>query len=157
MAVFNAYEDTNPRLKKSKPFNDGATAGMPKSPSSRGGKSREELQAFGERMGFADRELTAQDTAGLSADEYLWFEKFFPTRLEHAATLAENGRLNRERMPTWNVRRMWGGGATHDEDSAARIAGNQFATRCPQFERSVENAQAIVEWMQSHDLDATQV
>jgi len=157
MAVFNAYEATNPRLKKSKPFNDGATAGTAKVSSSRGGKSREELKALGERHGWSVRELSMREIQQMSADETLWQGEFNKEEFDRAFTLAENGRLNRERMPIWNVRRMWGGGATPEEDSAARIAGNQFATRCLQFERTIENAQAIVEWMQAHDLDGTKV
>ena len=157
MPVFNAYEATNPRLKKSKPFNDGATAGTAKVSSSRGGKSREELKALGERMGWSVRELSMREIQQMSADETLWQSEFNKEEFDSAFTLAENGRLNNERMPIWNVRRMWGGGATPEEDSAARIAGNQFATRCQQFERSVENAQVIVEWMQAHDLDGTKV
>jgi len=157
MPVFNAYEATNPRLKKSKPFNDGATAGAAKVSSSRGGKSREELKALGERMGWIVREVSMREIQQMSADETLWQGEFNKEEFDRAFTLAENGRLNRERMPIWNVRRMWGGGATPEEDSAARIAGNQFATRCPQFERTIENAQVIVEWMQAHDLDGTKV
>jgi len=157
MTVFNAYEATNPRLKKSKPFNDGATAGAAKVSSSRGGKSREELKALGERMGWIVREVSMREIQQMSADETLWQGEFNKEEFDRAFTLAENGRLNRERMPIWNVRRMWGGGATPEEDSAARIAGNQFATRCPQFERTIENAQVIVEWMQAHDLDGTKV
>ncbi len=157
MAVFNAYEATNPRLKKSKPFNDGATAGTAKVSSSRGGKSREELKALGERHGWSVRELSMREIQQMSADETLWQSEFNKESFDQAFTLAENGRLNRERMPTWNVRRMWGGGATSEEDSAARIAGNQFATRCLQFERTIENSQALVEWMQTHDLDGTKV
>ncbi len=157
MPVFNAYEATNPRLKKSKPFNDGATAGTAKVSSSRGGKSREELKALGERMGWSVRELSMREIQQMSADETLWQGEFNKEGFDRAFTLAENGRLNAERMPIWNVRRMWGGGITPDEDSAARIAGNQFANRCLQFERTIENAQAIVEWMQAHELDATKV
>src|SRR6266478_10070342 len=157
MPVFNAYEATNPRLKKSKPFNDGATAGTAKVSSSRGGKSREELKALGERHGWSARELSMREIQQMSADETLWQGEFNKEGFDRAFTLAENGRLNNERMPIWNVRRMWGGGATPEEDSAARIAGNQFATRCLQFERTIVNAQAIVEWMQAHDLDGTKV
>src|SRR5260370_37145263 len=156
MAVFNAYEATNPRLKK-KPFNDGVTAGTAKVSSSRGAKSRDALTALGERQGWRVRELSMREIQQMSADETLWHEAYNKENFDVAFTLAENGRLNRERMPVWNVRRMWNGRATSEEDSAALIAGNQFATRCPQFERSIENPQAIVEWMQANDLDATKV
>jgi hypothetical protein len=141
MPVFNAYAATNPRLKKNKPFNEDATAGAAKV--SRGGKGREELKAMGVANGWADDELDARDVANLSADHYQWFEAFFPARLEHAATLAENGRLNAERMPVWEARRMWRGQATKEETEKARAAGDAFASRTPQFSRTLENAEIM--------------
>src|SRR5260370_24332616 len=110
--MFNAYVSTSTRRKR-KSADSPATAGMAKAPAG-GLKGREELKAMGERNGWADDELTARDVTNLSADHYLWFEAFFPARLEHAATLAENGRLNKERMPVWNVRRMYAGNATDE-------------------------------------------
>src|SRR5260370_20603907 len=105
MAVFNAYEATNPRLKK-KPFNDGVTAGTAKVSSSRGGKSREELKALGERHGWSVRELSMREIQQMSADETLWQGEFKQENFDSAFTPAENRRLNREPMPVGNVRRM---------------------------------------------------
>jgi len=46
--------------------------------------SKSELKALGERRNYGDRELDARDVAKLSSDEYLWFQTFFPARLEDA-------------------------------------------------------------------------
>jgi len=129
---------------------------MAKAPAG-GLKGREELKAMGERNGWADDELTARDVTNLSADHYLWFEAFFPARLEHAAEIENNRRLNAERMPSWNARRMWAGNATKDEDEKSRIAGDQFAMRHPQFARTIENATLMIEHMKERDLDATKI
>ena len=93
----------------------------------------------------------------MSADETLWHEAFNKENWDRAFTLSENGRLNRERMPIWNVRRMWRGEASGEETEKARIAGDQFATRFPQFERSLPNAELMVAYMRDHDLDATKI
>lgn len=119
--------------------------------------SKGELKSLGERRNYQDRELDARAVSSLSSDEYLWFQAFFPARLEHAAQIESNKRQNAERMPVWNTRRMWEGKATPEEDEKARAAGDHFATRFPQFDRNLENAQAMVSYMQAHDLDATKV
>jgi hypothetical protein len=157
MPVFNAFEATNPRLKKNKPFNEGATAGAAKVSSSRGGKSREELRTLGERNGWSDQELLARDVANLGADHYLWFEIFFPARLEHAAQIERNKRQNAERMPIWNSKRMWTGQATEDETERARVAADTFATRTPQFSRTLKDAEIMAQFMKDHELDGTLV
>jgi len=60
-------------------------------------------------------------------------------------------------MPIWNARRMWEGRATPEEDERARIAGDTFATRTPQFARTMENATLMVEHMKLRDFDATEM
>jgi uncharacterized tellurite resistance protein B-like protein len=52
---------------------------------------------------------------------------------------------------------MWKGKATPEEDEKARAAGDQFAIRHPQFARTIENATLMIEYMQAHDLDATDI
>jgi len=49
------------------------------------------------------------------------------------------------------------GKATPEQDVKARAAGNEFAIRFPTFERTVENAQIMVEYMREQSLDATRV
>jgi hypothetical protein len=119
--------------------------------------SKSELKSLGERRNYQDRELDARAVSSLSSDEYLWFQTFFPARLEHAAQIESNKRQNAERMPVWNARRMWKGKATPEEDEKARAAGDQFAIRHPQFARTIENATLMIEYMQAHDLDATDI
>lgn len=60
-------------------------------------------------------------------------------------------------MPIWNIRRARSGGATPEESEKARAAGNEFVTRFPTFARTVENAQAMVRFLEENDLDGTQV
>jgi hypothetical protein len=156
MPVFNVYEKTNPR-KKSKPFNEGATAGTAKV-SSRGGKSREELKALGDRNGWTVRELSMREICQqMSADEVVWHEVFnkenFDKAVERDAVAGERKNIDAQ----WAVRRMWEGGATPAENEKCRIAGDSFARRTPQFARTMGNAMLMIEHMQAHDLDATKI
>ncbi len=154
--MYNVFIATNTRLKKNKTVESSNRAGAPKVPSG-GLKSREELKSLGERNGWTARELSMREIQQMSADETLWHETFNKENFDRAFTLAENHRLNQERMPVWEARRMWRGQATEGEDRLARIAGDQFATRFPQFDRTLDNAQAMVTYMESHDLDATKI
>jgi hypothetical protein len=83
-----------------------------------------------------------------------WFHK---DNFERAFERDANARHNAENMIIWNVRRMWGGKAAPEKTEKARTVGDQFATRFPQFERSLSNAEKMVEYMESHDLDGTQL
>ncbi len=158
MAVFNAYEATNPRLKK-KPFNEGATAGMPKSPSSRGGKSRAEMKALGERNNYQDRELDARAVANLSADEYLWFETLFPERLE-AATEREAIKQHNEAVMKqvgaqqfWN--KYWGTQNQASPEESKRLLGElqKFQASFPQFIVSRGENEIILQWLRDRNLE----
>src|SRR6266404_7399262 len=157
MPVFNAYEATNPRLKKSKAFNEVATAGAAKVSSSRGGKSREELKNLGERNGWTVREISMRDISSMSADETLWHEAFNKENFDRAFERDAIAKHNREAMSVWDARRKWREGVSKEETEMARIAGDHFATRFPQFERSLPNAELMVAYMREHDLDATQI
>src|SRR5260370_539433 len=119
--------------------------------------SKSELKALGVRKGWNSIEISVREIEQMSADEVLWHEAFNKENWDRAFTLSENGRLNRERMPIWNVRRMWRGEASGEETEKARIAGDQFATRFPQFHRTLDNAQVMVAYMESHDLNATKL
>jgi hypothetical protein len=156
MIVYNGFIATNPRLKKSKSLNEGATAGAAKVSSSRGGRGGEELKVLGERKNWTVRELSMREIQQMSAEEVLWHEAYNKENLDRAFTLSENQRLNRERIPVWETRRMWEGKATPEENEKSRIAGDAFAIRHPRFERTIENATLMVEYMRDHDLDATE-
>jgi hypothetical protein len=120
--------------------------------------SKAELKSLGERKGWTAREVSMREIRQqMSAEEVLWHEAFNKENFDRAFTLAENRRLNQERMPVWNVKRMWAGHATKEEGEKSRNAGDQFAIRHPQFERTIENAMLMVEYMKSQDLDATKV
>jgi hypothetical protein len=153
--MYNAFEKTH-KFQGKTAKDSSATAGMGKV-SGRGLKGREELKALGERNGWAVREVSMREIQQMSADETLWHEAFNKENFDLAFTLAENGRLNAERMPVWNARRMWEGKATPDENERARIAGDAFATRTPQFARTLEAAQIMARYMEQHDLDATKI
>lgn len=153
--MYNAYLATRQKARKQREDSP-STAGMAKTPSG-GPKSREELKAMGERNGWSARELSMRDINAMSADETLWHETFNKGNFDRAFTLAENQPLDKERMPILDSRRMWSGRATPEDAEKARTAGDQFATRFPQFERSVSNAKKMIEYMETHDLDGTQL
>ena len=112
---------------------------------------------FGEQRGWdANRELTYREIAEMTADEAAFHQQFNPT-WKRAFELEENRRDNRKHMKFWDVRRMWKGEATEEEDHKARKAGAEFTARYPNFERTLENAQAIVRFMEENNLDGTKV
>lgn len=119
--------------------------------------SKSELKALGERRNYQDRELDARAVANLSSDEYLWFQVFYPTRLEDAAQRDANKKHNKAAMNEWAIKDMWEGKATPEESERARIAGDTFAMRNPTFARTIENATLMVEHMKSRGLDATEI
>jgi len=120
-------------------------------------KGSEELKSLGERHGWSVRELAMREIHQMSADETLWHEAFNRENFDSAFTLAENQRTNKERMEVWDKRRMWGGRATPEETEKARAAGDAFATRHPTFDRTVENAQEMVRFLEENDLDGTKI
>lgn len=155
--MFNAYEATH-RFKGKTAKDSTSTAGMGKAPAG-GLKGREELKSLGERNGWTARELSMCEIQQASADEVLWHEVFNKENLDRAFTLAENQRMNRERMPIWDIRKKWAGitRVTNEEAEAARVAGATFAERFSTFERTEPNALAICAYMADHDLDPKQV
>lgn len=120
-----------------------------------GGKSRGELQIYGERMGYQDRELSVKDVVALTSEEYLWFETFFPHRLEEAAQRAAKKKASDENIAAWKTRKMWEEG-TPEEIDAALVEVNRFVAAHPQFIGSNEaNRQAIVNWLVEMNLPCT--
>ncbi len=154
--MYNGFIATNTRLKKSKTVESSNTAGAPKVPSG-GLKSREELKSLGERHGWAASELSMRQINSMSADETLWHGIFNKENFERAFERDAIAKHNRDAMSVWDTRRKWRDGVTKEETEKARIAGDQFATRFPQFDRTLANAQAMVTYMENHDLDATKI
>jgi len=93
----------------------------------------------------------------MSSQQVLWEEAFNSEQYERALALPGVTKERRDIDRQWAVRRMWEGRATPDENEKCRLAGDTFATRTPQFARTMENAQIMVEYMQAHDLDATKI
>jgi len=119
--------------------------------------SKSELKSLGERRGWTVREISAREIQQMSAEEVLWHEAFNRDNFDGALERQRTAKHNREAMGQWAVRLMWEGKATPEQDVKARAAGNEFAIRFPTFERTVENAQIMVEHMREHSLDATRV
>jgi hypothetical protein len=156
MPVFNAYVATSTRRSKQNIADSPATAGMGKV-SAGGLKGREELKSLGERMGWTSHELTMREIQQMSADETLWHEAFNKDNFERAFERDVIGRHNREAMAVWDIRKAWREGVTKEQSRCAEEAGAEFASRFPTFERTIDNAHAIVRFMEEHDLDATEV
>jgi hypothetical protein len=120
--------------------------------------SKSELKALGERKGWTAGEISVREIQHqMSAEEVLWHEAFNRENVDRAFERQRIAKHNREAMDQWAIKRMWQGKVTPDEDAKARAAGNEFAIRFPTFERTVENAQIMVEYMRDHDLDATEL
>jgi hypothetical protein len=111
----------------------------------------------GEQQGWdPNRELSYREIEEMSANEAAFHQQFNPN-WKRAFELEENRRHNRTHMKFWDVRRMWKGEVTEEEDRKAREAGAEFAARYPHFERTLVNAQAMVRFMEENELDATKV
>ena len=119
--------------------------------------SKSELKSLGERRNYQDRELDARAVSSLSSDEYLWFQTFFPARLETAAQREANKKHNRQAMSVWDIRKRWREGVTPEESRRAQEAGAEFARRFPTFEQTIDNAHAIVRFMEENDLDPAEI
>jgi hypothetical protein len=120
-------------------------------------RSKSELKELGERMGWTPGPRTMAEINSMSSQQCLWEEAFNSEQYERALTLPGIAQERKGIDRQWAVRRMWEGKATPDENEKCRLAGDAFATRTPQFARTMENAQIMVEYMQQNDLDATRV
>ena len=121
------------------------------------GVNKSDLEALAEEHGWTVRPLTFKDVQAMSSSELRWHEVWNAEALKRAFELEQNRRTNAERHPIWETRRMYSGKATPEESAAARDAAERFSARFPQFARTLENAQAMVAYMEAHDLDATRV
>lgn len=130
--------------------------------SSRGGQSRAELESLGERNGYQNRELSAAEVRNLSADEYKWFETFFPHRLEKAAEIDANKRSNAQVKKTMEARNFWtrywqrnDQPATPEEAAKHRVVIERFTRAFPQFLTDRKENSCVLEFMKENDLDFT--
>ena len=120
--------------------------------------SKGELKALGERKGWAAREISMREIRQqMSAEEVLWHEAFNKDNFEQAFEHDANARHNREAMGVWDIRRQWREGVTAEESRRAQEAGAEFARRFPTFEQTIDNAHAIVRFMEENDLDPAEI
>lgn len=123
--------------------------------------SKSELKALGERRNYQDRELDARAVANLSSDEYLWFQVFYPTRLEDAAqrdTIKKHNKAamkETEAQQFWN--KYWGTMNQASPEEANRILAElqSFQASFPQFIASRTENQVILEWLRDRNLELT--
>ena len=152
MPVFNSYIATRKTSRRQK---DSSSAGAAKVP--RVGVNKSDLEAQGIQNGWTAGPVTHKQVREMSSSELHWHEIYNATNLEKAIALPGIAKERKNIDRQWAVRRMWEGKATPDENEKCRIAGDTFATRTPQFARTMENAMLMIEHMQQNDLDATEV
>src|SRR5436190_22340059 len=148
--MYNAFIATRPKARRQKE-DDPIAAGAAKVPSSAALASKEELKEMASRLGWEPRELSYEEVQKMSSAELRFHEVWNKEALDRAFTIEQNKRTNAE--PIQNVKRMWEGRATPNENEKCRIAGDTCATRTPQFARTIENAMLMIEHMQAHVLD----
>jgi len=122
-----------------------------------GSASKAELEAAAKRYGWTRRELSVKEIREMPSGECRYHEICNPEQYNAAFTFEENKRNNKQNMLGWNVKRMWDGKATEEENQKAFAAGDRFALTYSQFVRSESNAKAITSYMEQNNLDATQV
>src|SRR5260370_4036689 len=120
------------------------------------GMTPSDLQAQGEKYGWTAHPLTMLEINQMSSAELRWQEEFNTENLEKVFTIEASKRNNQAVKKTMDARRMWRN-ATDEKSAEAQAAGAEFAARYPAFVRHTENALAIARYMETHDLDATQV
>jgi len=115
------------------------------------------LQSPGKEVSEEARELTYEEIQKMSATEAAWHQLHNAENWRVAFEKEEIRRTNKKHMKVWDVRRQWREGVTEEQSSRAQEAGAEFARRFPTFEKTLENAHAIVQFMEDKDLDATEV
>lgn len=111
----------------------------------------------GARKGWdANKILSYADIQKMSANEAAWQQRFNAT-WKAAFENEEHRRENRQHILSEKIKLMWQGNATEEEDAAAIRAGEEFASKCPQFDRTHDTALKIVRYMQDNGLDGTDV
>ncbi len=116
-----------------------------------------ELKSLGERKGWTMHELSMREIRQMSADETSWHEAYNKENFDGAIERDANARHNRQAMGVWDIRRQWREGVTPEESRRAQEAGAEFARRFPTFEQTIENAHAIVRFMEENDLDPMEI
>lgn len=116
-----------------------------------------ELKSLGERKGWTMHELSMREIRQMSADETSWHEAYNKENFDGAIERDANARHNRQAMGVWDIRRQWREGVTEEQSRRAQEAGAEFARRFPTFEQSIDNAHAIVGFMEENDLDPTEI
>ena len=120
-------------------------------------RTTEELQHIAATRGWQVGPVSYSDIQKMSADEVSFHQRYNADNWRAAFQQQENIRHNKKHWPVHEVRRMWSGRATEEESKQARDAGATFAARCPQFDRTVENARILAEHMRLKDMDAREV
>jgi len=115
------------------------------------------LQSHGKEVSEEARELTYEGIQKMSAKEAAWHQQNNAENWRIAFEKEEIRRTNKQHMKVWDVRRQWREGVTKDQGRRAQEAGAEFARRFPAFERTIDNAHAITQFMEDNDLDATEV
>jgi len=115
------------------------------------------LQSPGKEVPKEARELTYEEIQKMSAQEAAWHQQNNPENWRIAFEKEEIRRTNKQHMKVWDVRRQWREGVTKDQGRRAQEAGAEFARRFPTFEKTLENAHAIVQFMEEKDLDPTEI
>jgi len=123
--------------------------------------SKGELKSLGERRNYQDRELDARAVANLNSDEYLWFQTFFPARIEHAAEIENAKRHNKAAMKEVGAKQFWDThwGTTNQaspEESKRILADlHNFQASFPQFIVSRAENEVLLQWLKDRNLELT--
>src|SRR5712692_5046856 len=96
---------------KSKKTADSPNAGASKV-SAVTARSKSELQALGEKLGYTACPLTMADIRAMSSQEMLWHESENSENYKAAFAVEENKKNNKVNIVGWDARRMWEGRAT---------------------------------------------
>ena len=115
------------------------------------------LQSPGKEVSEEARELTYEDIQNMSAKEAAWHQLHNAEHWRIAFEKEEIRRTNKQHMKVWDVRKQWREGVTEEQSRRAQEAGAEFASRFPTFEKTLENAHAIVQFMEEKDLDPTEI
>lgn len=108
-----------------------------------------------ERYGWTACELTYKQIAEMGADEAAWHQQFNSKNWRAAFEGEEDRRAGKQHVAKSRIELMWSGHATPEEDEAARIAAEHFTKKFPQFERTIENVNRILQYMRERNYDGT--
>lgn len=104
------------------------------------------------------RPLTYSEiTEKFSAEDSAWHLQHNTKNWQAAFDQEERRRQSKTHVTQTKTKLQWQGNATDEESEQALIAGETFANKFPQFERTLANAQALCRYMQEHDLPGTEL